>query len=448
LFSLKKLNKITDLKEKKMSEKNYRLETQVLHAAYANDPTTQSRAVPLYRTTAYNFKSTEHGANLFALKELGNIYTRLGNPTTEILENRVATIEGGVGAVATSSGTSAIHYAILNITREGDEIVSANNLYGGTYTMFNDILPNYGIKTKFVQYDDISAYEKSITEKTKVIFIETIGNPLLGVTDIEAVAKVAKKHKIPLVVDATFTTPYIIKTIEHGADIVVISLTKWYSGHGTIIGGIVVDGGKFDWKDKRFPNFDAPEPSYHDLRFAHDLGPLSPLAYALRLRLVPLRNLGACLSPDNSWQIIQGMETLPLRMQRHSDNALEAAKFLEKHPTVSWVKYPGLESHPDHAIAKRMFRNGFGGMIVFGLKGGYQPAVKLIDNIKLFSNLANVGDAKSLIIHSASTTHSQLTEKQQKESGITPDLIRLSIGIEHIDDIKDALDEALMISQK
>ncbi len=431
-----------------MSEKNYRLETQVLHAAYANDPTTQSRAVPLYRTAAYNFKSTEHGANLFALKEMGNIYTRLGNPTTEILENRVATIEGGVGAVATSSGTSAIHYAILNITREGDEIVSANNLYGGTYTMFNNILPNYGVKTKFVQYDDIAAYEKAITEKTKVIFIETIGNPLLGVTDIEAVSKVAKKHKIPLVVDATFTTPYIIKTIEHGADIVVISLTKWYSGHGTIIGGIVVDGGKFEWKDKRFPNFNAPEPSYHDLRFAYDLGPLSSLAYALRLRLVPLRNLGACLSPDNAWQIIQGLETLPLRMQRHSDNALEAAKFLEKHPAVSWVKYPGLESHPDHAIAKKIFMNGFGGMIVFGLKGGYKPAVKLIDNIKLFSNLANVGDAKSLIIHSASTTHSQLTEQQQKESGITPDLIRLSIGIEHIDDIKEALDEALAISQK
>lgn len=433
---------------KNMGEKNYRLETQVLHAGYANDPTTQSRAVPLYRTTAYNFKSTEHGANLFALKELGNIYTRLMNPTTDVLEQRVATLEGGVGSVATSSGTSAVHYAIINIAREGDEIVSASNLYGGTYIMFNDILPNYGIKTKFVQYNDIDAYEKAITDKTKVIFIETIGNPLLGVTDIDAVAKVAKKHKIPLVVDATFTTPHIIKPIEHGADIVVNSLTKWYSGHGTIIGGIVVDGGKFNWKDKRFPNMDAPEPSYHDLRFAHDLGPLEPLSFALRLRLVPLRNLGACISPDNSWQVLQGIETLPLRMQRHSDNALAVAKHLEKHPAVSWVKYPGLESHPDHAVAKRLFKNGFGGMVVFGLKGGYQPAVKLIDNIKLFSNLANVGDAKSLIIHSASTTHSQLTPEQQAAAGITPDLIRLSIGIEHIDDIKEALDDALKISQK
>jgi O-acetylhomoserine (thiol)-lyase len=431
-----------------MTEKNYRFETLALHAGQAPDPTTLSRAVPVYRTTAYNFKSAEHGANLFALKELGNIYTRLMNPTTDVLEQRTAALDGGVASVATASGTAAIHYAVINIAREGDEIVSANNLYGGTYTMFNDILPNYGIKTKFVPYNDMAAYEKAITEKTKVIFIETIGNPLLGVTDMEAVAKVAKKHKIPLVVDATFTTPHIVKPFEHGADIVVYSVTKWYSGHGTIIGGVVVDGGKFDWKDKRFPNFDAPEPSYHNLRFAHDLGALEPMAYAMRLRLVPLRNLGACISPDNSWQVLQGIETLPLRMQRHSDNGLEAAKFLEKHPLVSWVKYPGLPSHPDHAVAKKLFKNGFGGMVVFGIKGGYAPAVKLIDNIKLFSNLANVGDAKSLIIHSASTTHSQLTEEQQKEGGITPDLIRLSIGIEHIDDIKEALDEALKISQK
>lgn len=431
-----------------MTEKKYRLETQVIHAGYSPDPTTNSRAIPVYRTAAYNFKSTQHAANLFSLKEAGNIYTRLMNPTTEVLEQRAAALDGGVGAVAVASGTSAIHYAILNITREGDEIVSANNLYGGTYTMFNDILPNYGVKTKFVQYNDYSAYEKAINEKTKLIFVETIGNPLLGVTDISEVAKTAKKHKIPLVVDATFTTPYLVKPIELGADVVVYSLTKWYSGHGTVIGGIVVDGGKFDWKDKRFPNFDAPEPSYHDLRFAHDLGDLSPLAYALRLRLVPLRNLGACISPDNAWQIIQGIETLPLRMQRHSDNAFETAKFLESHPAVSWVRYPGLESHPDHAVAKKQFKKGFGGMVVFGLKGGYDSAVKLIDNIKLFSHLANVGDAKSLIIHSASTTHSQLTEEQQRQSGITPDLIRLSIGLEHIDDIKEALDEALKLSQK
>jgi O-acetylhomoserine (thiol)-lyase len=431
-----------------MGEKNYRLETQALHVGYTNDPTTNSRAVPVYRTTAYNFRSAEHGANLFGLKELGNIYTRLMNPTTDVLEQRAAALDGGVGAVATASGTAAIHYAIINIARQGDEIVSANNLYGGTYTMFNDILPNYGIKTKFVHYNDYPAYEKAITEKTKAIFIETIGNPILGVTDIEAVSKIAKKHKIPLVVDATFTTPYIVKPLELGADIVVYSLTKWYSGHGTIIGGIVVDGGKFDWKDKRFPNFDSPEPSYHDLRFAHDLGPLSPLAYALRLRLVPLRNLGACISPDNSWQVLQGIETLALRVQRHSDNGLAVAKYLSSHPAVAWATYPGLVNHPDHAVAKKQFKTGFGGMVVFGVKGGYDAAVKLIDNIKLFSNLANVGDAKSLIIHSASTTHSQLTPEQQKDAGITPDQIRLSIGIEHIDDIKEALDEALKISQK
>jgi O-acetylhomoserine (thiol)-lyase len=431
-----------------MAGKNYRLETQVLHAGQVPDPTTGARAVPIYRTAAYNFKSTEHGANLFALKELGNIYTRLMNPTTDVLEQRAAALDGGVAAVATASGTAAIHYAILNIVRQGDEIVSANNLYGGTYTMFNDILPHHGIKTKFVPYNDIDAYEKAITEKTKVIFIETIGNPLLGFSDIEAVSKVAKKHKIPLVVDATFTTPYLLKPLEHGADIVVYSLTKWYSGHGTIIGGIVVDGGKFDWKDKRFPNMNDAEASYHDLRFAHDLGPLLPLAFALRLRLVPLRNLGACISPDNSWQVLQGIETLPLRMQRHCENALETSKFLEKHPLVSWVKYPGLPSDKDYSVASKYLKNGFGGMVVFGIKGGYDAAVKFIDNLKLFSNLANVGDAKSLVIHSASTTHSQLTPEQQKESGITPDLIRLSIGLEHIDDIKEALNDALVISQK
>ncbi|HDT15250.1 MAG TPA: aminotransferase class I/II-fold pyridoxal phosphate-dependent enzyme [Firmicutes bacterium] len=431
-----------------MGEKNYKLETQVLHSGYSPDPTTNARAVPVYRTAAYNFKSTEHGANLFALKELGNIYTRLMNPTTDVLEQRAAALDGGIAAVAAASGTAAVHYSVINIARQGDEIVSANNLYGGTYTMFNDILPHHGITTKFVHYNDYEAYDKAVNKNTKAIFVETIGNPLLGVVDISEVSKVAKKHKIPLIVDATFTTPYIMKPIEHGADIVVYSLTKWYSGHGTIIGGAAVDSGKFNWKDEKFPNFNEPEPSYHGLRFAHDLGPLSSLAYALRFRLVPLRNLGACISPDNAWQTIQGIETLPLRMQRHSDNALEAAEFLESHSAVSWVKYPGLESHEDHNTAKKQFKNGFGGMVVFGLKGGYDAAVKFIDNIKLFSNLANVGDAKSLVIHSASTTHSQLTEEQQKAAGITPDLVRLSIGIEHIDDIKEALDDALKISQK
>ncbi len=431
-----------------MGEKDYKLETQVLHSGYSPEPTTNARAVPVYRTAAYNFKSTEHGANLFALKELGNIYTRLMNPTTAVLEQRAAALDGGIAAVAAASGTAAVHYSVINIARQGDEIVSADNLYGGTYTMFNDILPHHGITTKFVHYNDYDAYDKAVNKNTKAIFVETIGNPLLGVVDISQVSKVARKHKIPLIVDATFTTPYIMKPIEHGADIVVYSLTKWYSGHGTIIGGAAVDSGKFNWKDEKFPNFNEPEPSYHDLRFAHDLGPLSPLAYALRFRLVPLRNLGACISPDNAWQALQGIETLPLRMQRHSDNALEAAKFLESHSAVSWVKYPGLKSHEDHKTADRQFKNGFGGMVVFGLKGGYDAAVKFIDNIKLFSNLANVGDAKSLVIHSASTTHSQLTQEQQKAAGITPDLVRLSIGIEHIDDIKEALDDALKISQK
>jgi O-acetylhomoserine (thiol)-lyase len=431
-----------------MAAKNYRLETLELHAGYTSDPTTNAKTVPVYRTAAYQFKNAEQGANLFGLKELGNIYSRLTNPTNDILEQRVTALEGGVGSVATASGTAAIFDAVINIARQGDEIVSANNLYGGTYTMFNDILPNYGIKTNFVHYNDYEAYEKAITPKTKLIFIETIGNPLLGVTDIEAVSKIAKSYGIPLVVDGTFTTPHIVKPLELGADVVAYSLTKWYSGHGAIIGGIVVQGGNFNWANEKFPNFDQPEPSYHGLRFAHDLGPLSPLAYSLRLRLVPLRNLGAALSPDNAWQVLQGIETLSLRVQRHSDNGLAVAQFLEKHPAVTWVRYPGLESHPDHEVAKKQFKTGFGGMVVFGVKGGYDAAVKLIDNIKLFGNVANVGDAKSLIIHSASTTHSQLTEAQQKDAGITPDSIRLSIGIENIEDIKEALSDALDISQK
>jgi O-acetylhomoserine (thiol)-lyase len=412
------------------------------------DPVTLSRGVPVYRTAAYNFKSTEHGANLFALKELGNIYTRLMNPTNDVLEQRMAALEGGAAAVVVSSGTAAIYYAIINICRQGDEIVSANNLYGGTYTMLDNILPQFGIKTRFVAHDDLGAYEKAINDKTKAVYIETIGNPSLGVTDIEAVAKIAKKHRLPLIVDSTFTTPYLLKPLDYGADIVIHSLTKWLGGHGTALGGVVVDSGKFDWTDKKFVNFNEPDASYHDLRWAHDLGAMNPIGFSLRLRLVPLRNLGACLSPDNSWIILQGIETLPLRMQRHSDNALETAKFLKAHKAVSWVRYPGLPEDPAYKTASKYLKKGYGGMIVFGIKGGYKAAVKLIDNIKLFSHLANVGDAKSLIIHPSSTTHSQLTEEQQKAGDITPDLIRLSIGIEHIDDIKEALNEALAISQK
>lgn len=431
-----------------MNEKNYRFETQTLHAGQTPDTATNSRGVPVYRTSSYVFKSTEHGANLFALKELGNIYSRMMNPTQDILEQRVAALEGGAAALALSSGTSAIHYAIINLAKQGDEIVSANNLYGGTYTMFDTILPQFGIKAKFVKHDDLDAYEKAINEKTRAIYIETIGNPVLGFTDIEAVSKIARKHHLPLIVDSTFTTPYLLKPIEHGADIVIHSLTKWLGGHGAAIGGIVVDSGKFDWTDKKFTLFNEPDPGYHGLRYAHDLGTLNPIAFIMRLRLVPLRNLGACLSPDNAWIFLQGIETLPLRMQRHCENALETAKYLKSHSAVAWVRYPGLTEDPAYKTASKYLKKGFGGMVVFGIKGGYQAAVKFIDNIKLFSHLANVGDAKSLVLHPSSTSHSQLTEEQQKESGLTPDLIRLSIGIEHIDDIKEALDEALTISQK
>ncbi len=429
-------------------EKKYRFETLALHAGQIPDPVTLSRGVPVHRTTSYIFKNTEHAANLFALKELGNIYTRLMNPTHDVLEQRVAALEGGAAAVAVSSGTSAIYYTIINICKQGDEIVSANNLYGGTYTMFDVILPQFGIKVNLVPYNDLQAYEKAINKNTKAIYIETIGNPTLSVTDISEISKIAKKYHLPLIVDSTFTTPYLLKPIEYGADIVVHSLTKWLGGHGTAIGGIVVDSGNFDWTDKKFPLFNEPDESYHGIRYAHDLGELNKVAFAMRLRLVPLRNLGACISPDNAWIFLQGIETLPLRMQRHCENAMEVAKFLKSHKYVEWVRYPGLPDDPDYPVASKYLKKGYGGMVVFGVKGGYKAAVKLIDNVKLFSHLANVGDAKSLILHPSSTSHSQLTEEQQKAAGLTPDLIRLSIGLEHIDDIKEALDEALTISQK
>ncbi len=426
-----------------MSKNKYKLETLVLHAGYEPEPTTNSQAVPVYRTSSYAFRDTEHAANLFGLKELGNIYTRLMNPTQEVLENRLAALEGGAAALALASGTSAIYYSIINISQTGDEIVSASNLYGGTYTMFDNILPQFGIKVNFVHNNKPEEFENAINEKTKALYIETIGNPALDFTDIEAIAKIAKKHHIPLIVDSTFTTPYLINPIEHGADIVVHSLTKWLGGHGTGIGGVVVDSGKFDWTDKKFKLLNEPDGSYHGLRYAHDLGYLNPLAYILRMRLVPLRNLGACISPDNAWMFLQGIETLPLRMQRHSDNALAIAEFLKKSKYVEWVRYPGLKDDPTYPVASKYLKKGFGGMVVFGVNGGYDAAVKLINNIDLFSHLANVGDAKSLIIHPASTTHSQLSEKQQKDGGLTPDLIRLSIGIEHVDDIIKALEDGL-----
>jgi O-acetylhomoserine (thiol)-lyase len=426
-----------------MKEKNYHFETLALHAGQTPDPATLSRAVPVYRTSSFVFKNTKHAADLFALKELGNIYTRLGNPTIDVLEQRVAALEGGAAAVALASGTSAIFYAIITLAQAGDEIVAANNLYGGTYTQFDAILPKLGITAKFVDPRDPENFAQAITAKTRAVFIETIGNPVLDFTDINAVARVAHKHGLPLIVDATFTTPYLLRAIEHGADIVVHSLTKWIGGHGTAIGGIVVDSGKFDWKGKNFPLFNEPDPNYHGLRWAHDLpAGLAPMAFALRVRTVPLRNLGACLSPDNAWVFLQGLETLPLRMERHCANALAVAQYLKKHPTVAWVRYPGLPDDPAYTTASRYLKKGFGGVVVFGLKGGFDAAVKVIDNINLFSHLANVGDAKSLILHPASTSHSQLTEEQRRAGGLTPDLIRLSIGLEHADDLTDALDEA------
>lgn len=432
-----------------MSKPHYRFETLSIHAGQIPDPVTTSRGVPIHRTSSYVFKSTEHGANLFALKELGNIYTRITNPTHAVLEDRITAIEGGAASVAVASGTSAIYYAIITIAKQGDEIISANNLYGGTYTQFDAILPQFGITTKFVDPKDPQNFAKAITKKTKLIFIETIGNPVLDFIDIAEVAKIAHAHKLPLVVDATFTTPYLLRTIDYGADIVINSLTKWMGGHGSAIGGIVTDSGNFDWKDGDFPLFKEPDPNYHGLKWAYDLPEsLLPIAFALRLRTVPLRNLGAAISPDNAWIFIQGIETLPLRMEKHSENAMKVAEFLKKDPRVTWVRYPGLTDDPSHPVAKKYLKNGFGGMVVFGIKGGYEAAVKLIDNISLFSHLANVGDAKSLILHPASTSHSQLSEAQQRESGLTPDLVRLSIGLEHIDDIIEALEKALSLSQQ
>jgi len=420
----------------------HKFETLCLHAGQEPDPTTTARGVALHRTSSYVFKSTEHAANLFGLKELGNIYTRIMNPTQDVLEQRVAALEGGAAALALASGTSAVHYSIINICSAGDEIVSANNLYGGTYTMFDCILPQFGIHTKFADARDPQSFETAITDKTRALFIETIGNPLLEFSDIGAISEIAKKHHLPLIVDATFTTPFLFKSFDHGADIVVNSLTKWMGGHGTGIGGIVIDSGKFDWTDSKFKLYNEPDPSYHDLRYAHDLGDLNPVAFIMRMRLVPLRNLGACISPDNAWIFLQGLETLPLRLQRHSENGKQVARFLKTHSKATWVRYPGLEDDPTYPVASKYLKNGFGGMVVFGIKGGLDAGKTFVESLQLFSHLANVGDAKSLVIHPSSTTHSQLSEAQQKAGGLTPDLIRLSVGIEHIDDIIGDLEQA------
>jgi O-acetylhomoserine (thiol)-lyase len=421
---------------------NYKFETLCLHAGQQPDPATTARGVPVHRTSSYVFNSSKHAADLFALKEMGNIYTRIMNPTQDVLEQRIAALEGGAAALALSSGTSAVYYTIINICETGDEIVSASNLYGGTYTMFDCILPQFGIRTNFADAIDPESIDRAITEKTRAVFIESIGNPVLDFTDIEAIADIAHRHHLPLIVDATFTTPYLLKSIEYGADIVINSLTKWMGGHGTGIGGIVVDSGKFDWQDPKFKLYNEPDPSYHDIRYAHDLGDMNPIAFILRMRLVPLRNLGACISPDNAWLFLQGLETLPLRMQRHCENAAEVARFLKEHAHVEWVRYPGLPDDPSYPVASRYLQNGFGGMVVFGIKGGLDAGPKFVDSLNLFSHLANVGDAKSLVIHPASTTHSQLSEDQQRAGGLTPELVRLSIGLENIEDIKEDLDQA------
>jgi len=420
-------------------------ETISVQAGHTPDSTTFSRGVPVYRTSAFTFKSAEHAANLFALKEFGNIYSRLGNPTNDILESRVTQLEGGAASVSVASGTAAIFNTVITIAKAGDQIVSASNLYGGTYTMFDSILPDFGITTTFVNVADPAAFEKAITPATRLLYIETIGNPVLDLADVEAISKIAKKHGLPLVVDATFTTPWLLKTIELGADIVINSLTKWLGGHGTAIGGIVTDAGSFDWSDPRFELFNRPDPAYHGLRWAVDLPPeLRKIAFALRFRTGPLRNLGACLSPDNAWLFLQGLETLHLRMPRHVDNAFAVASFLRQHPNVAWVRYPGLEGDPSYELARKLLKKGAGGMVVFGVKGGKAAGQKFIESLKLFSHVANVGDAKSLAIHPASTTHSQLTDEQQKAGGVTPDLVRLSIGIEAIEDILSDLDAALV----
>jgi O-acetylhomoserine (thiol)-lyase len=431
----------------------YRFETLQLHAGQRPDPATNARAVPIYQTTSYVFNDTEHAATLFALKEFGNIYTRIMNPTTAVFEERIAALEGGVAALATASGQAAQFLAISTIAQAGDNIVSTSLLYGGTYNQFKVTLPRLGIGVTFVEGDDPADFEKAIDEKTKAIYIETIGNPRLNVPDIQAIADIAHRHNIPLIVDNTFGAGgYIARPIDHGADIVVHSATKWIGGHGTSIGGVIIDAGRFNWANGKFPVFTEPSPGYHGLRFWEvfgDGGPFGNIAFIIRARVEQLRDLGASVSPFNSFLFLQGLETLSLRVERHCQNALQFARWLKTHPQVEWVTYPGLEEHPYHDTAKKYFRPGyFGGIVVFGVKGGREAGRRLIDELKLASLLANVGDAKTLVIHPASTTHEQLTEEEQLASGVTPDLVRVSVGIEHILDIIEDFDRALQKTAK
>ncbi|HTY13347.1 MAG TPA: O-acetylhomoserine aminocarboxypropyltransferase/cysteine synthase family protein [Candidatus Omnitrophota bacterium] len=414
----------------------------LLHGGQEPDPTTGSRAVPIYLTTSYQFKDAEHAANLFGLKEFGNIYTRLMNPTTDVFEKRIALLDGGVGALATASGQAAISLSLLNIAQAGDEIVSADNLYGGTYTLLSQTFKKLGIKVTFVKSNDFKALEKAITPKTKAVYAETIGNPKLDIADIEGYAKVAHQHGIPLVVDNT-SAPYIFKPIDFGADIVVYSATKFIGGHGTTLGGVIVDSGNFNWENGKFPLITEPDPSYHGLKFVDALRPMGNIAYIIKARVNLLRDLGPTVSPFNSFLFLQGLETLHLRIIRHSENALAVARHLGKHPKVAWVNYPGLDSSPEKERAKKYLPKGAGAIIGFGIKGGIESGKKFINSLQLFSHLANIGDAKSLAIHPASTTHSQLSPEEQLSTGVTSDFIRLSIGIEDLTDIVGDLDQAL-----
>ena len=417
-------------------------ETLALHGGQEPDPTTNARAVPIYQTTSYVFNDADHAANLFGLKEFGNIYTRLMNPTSDVFEKRIAALEGGVGALAFSSGSSAVTFAILNIAGAGDHVVSANSLYGGTYNLFVHTLPRFGLEVTLVDPADPENFRRAIKPNTKAVYAETVGNPKLDTLDIEAVAAIAHEAGVPLIVDNTMASPYLIKPIDHGADIVVHSATKFIGGHGTTLGGVVVDSGKFDWsQNDKFPGLTQPDASYHGLQFYDALGPIT---YIVKLRVSLLRDIGAALSPFNSFLLLQGAETLHLRMERHSTNAHAVGRFLEEHPKVSWVSYPGLECHPSHELAKKYhYRGLYGAILGFGIVGGREAGRRFVESTQLLSHLANIGDAKSLVIHPATTTHSQLTVEEQALTGVTEDFVRLSIGIETIEDILADIDQAL-----
>ncbi len=424
------------------NDAHLKIETLALHGGQEPDPTTGARAVPIYQTSSYQFRDTDHAANLFALKEFGNIYTRIMNPTNDVLEKRIALLDGGVGALAVASGQAAESLAILNIARAGDEIVSADNLYGGTYNLFHYTCPRLGVQVKFVPSNDLKAVRKAITSRTKAVYAESIGNPKLDVADLEGLARVAHENGIPLILDNT-VSPYLMRPVDFGVDIVVYSATKFIGGHGNSIGGVIVDSGKFDWTNGKFPLISEPDLSYHGLNFVEALKPLGNLAYIIKARVTLLRDLGPAMSPFNAFLFLQGLETIHLRLPRHSENALAVAQFLGKHPRVAWVNYPGLDSSPEKERVRKYLPKGAGAIIGFGIKGGLEAGRRFINSLELVSHLANVGDAKTLAIHPATTTHQQLSSEEQLATGVTPDFIRLSIGLEHIDDILKDIEQAL-----